>query len=259
VNKSFVDFTPENGSSEQKIRFGLLAIKNVGSEVTKAIIEERLRNGEFKNLEDFLTRIKHKDLNKKSIESLIKSGALDSLGIERKQALENISEILKFATASKKGYEINQNSLFGEMAMQPQPLKLNPADKATEQEKLIWEKELIGFYLSEHPLEQYAEKIKAYKAKSIAEILLVKNEHLILRVAGIISKINKIFTKNGQPMLFATIEDSSQKSIEIVVFNSVLEKTISIWKENNVVIVQGRVSNKDGQVKMICDNAKQLQ
>jgi DNA polymerase-3 subunit alpha len=259
VNKSFVDFTPENGSSEQKIRFGLLAIKNVGSEVTKAIIEERLRNGEFKNLEDFLTRIKHKDLNKKSIESLIKSGALDSLGIERKQALENISEILKFATASKKGSEINQNSLFGEMAMQPQPLKLNPADKATEQEKLIWEKELIGFYLSEHPLEQYAEKIKAYKAKSIAEILLVKNEHLILRVAGIISKINKIFTKNGQPMLFATIEDSSQKSIEIVVFNSVLEKTISIWKENNVIIVQGRVSNKDGQVKMICDNAKQLQ
>jgi DNA polymerase-3 subunit alpha len=259
VNKSFVDFTPENGSSEQKIRFGLLAIKNVGSEVTKAIIEERLRNGEFKNVEDFLTRIKHKDLNKKSIESLVKSGALDSLGIERKQALENISELLKFATASKKGSEINQNSLFGEIAIQLQPLKLNPAEKATEQEKLIWEKELIGFYLSEHPLEQYAEKIKAYKAKSIAEIILVKNEHLILRVAGIISKINKIFTKNGQPMLFATIEDSSQKSIEIVVFNSVLEKTISVWKENNVVIVQGRVSNKDGQVKMICDNAKQLQ
>ena len=259
VNKSFVDFTPENGSSEQKIRFGLLAIKNVGSEVTKAIIEERLRNGEFKNIEDFLMRIKHKDLNKKSIESLIKSGALDSLGIERKQALENISELLKFATASKKESEINQVSLFGKMEIQHQPLKLAPTEKATEQEKLIWEKELIGFYLSEHPLEQYAEKLKAYKAKPIAEISLIKNEHLILRVAGIISKINKIFTKNGQPMLFATIEDSSQKSIEIVVFNSVLEKTISVWKENNVVIVQGRISNKDGQVKMICDNAKQLQ
>ena len=145
------------------------------------------------------------------------------------------------------------------MEIQHQPLKLAPTEKATEQEKLIWEKELIGFYLSEHPLEQYAEKLKAYKAKPIAEISLIKNEHLILRVAGIISKINKIFTKNGQPMLFATIEDSSQKSIEIVVFNSVLEKTISVWKENNVVIVQGRISNKDGQVKMICDNAKQLQ
>ena len=104
VNRSFVNFTPEG----EKIRFGLLAIKNVGSEITRAIIEERARGGPFKNFEEFLTRIQHKDLNKKSLESLTKSGAFDSLGLERKQALENMDEILKFANAMKRGAATGQ-------------------------------------------------------------------------------------------------------------------------------------------------------
>jgi DNA polymerase-3 subunit alpha len=255
VNRSFVNFTPEG----EKIRFGLLAIKNVGSEITKAVIEERSRNGEFKSFEDFIMRIKHKDLNKKSIESLIKSGSLDSLGIERKQGLENIDDILKFVTAAKRNNENAQNSLFGAAAIPTAMLKLKPATPATNEEKLAWEKELIGFYLSEHPLNSYAEKIKAYNAKPIAELMGITNEHLILRTAGLVSKVRKIFTKSGQPMLFATIEDLSQKSLEVVVFTSVLEKTVPVWTENNVVVIQGRMSVRDGQAKMICDNAKRLE
>jgi DNA polymerase-3 subunit alpha len=259
VNRSFVSFTPEDGAGNQRIRFGLLAVKNVGSEITKAIIEERSRNGTFKNFEDFVTRIKHKDLNKKSIESLIKSGAFDSLGIERKQALENIDDILKFVNASKRSTENAQNSLFGAAAMPSTALKFKPAPPATNEEKLAWEKELIGFYLSEHPMSGYAEKIAAYKAKPIVELMSIKNEHLIVRTAGLVSKVRKIFTKSGQPMLFATIEDLAQKSLEVVVFTSVLEKTAAVWNENNVVIVQGRMSVRDGQAKMICDNAKRLE
>ena len=114
VNKSFVTFTPEG----EKIRFGLSAIKNVGSEITKAIIEERARGGPFKNFEEFLTRIQHKDLNKKSLESLTKSGAFDSLGIERNQALANMDDILKFANAMKKGGGSQTGSLFGERLAQ---------------------------------------------------------------------------------------------------------------------------------------------
>ena len=261
-----MNFTPEDAaptdgqeSGNQRIRFGLLAIKNVGSEITKAVIEERSRNGEFKNFEDFVTRIKHKDLNKKSIESLIKSGAFDSLGIERKQALENIDEILKFVNASKRSTENAQNSLFGAAAMPVAALKFKPVTPATNEEKLAWEKELIGFYLSEHPMANYADKINAYKAKPIAELMTIKNERLIVRTAGLVSKVRKIFTKSGQPMLFATIEDLAQTSLEVVVFTSVLEKTASVWTENNVVIVQGRMSVRDGQVKMICDNAKKLE
>jgi DNA polymerase III subunit alpha len=262
ANKSYINFTPEG----EKIRFGLLAIKNVGSEIAKAIIEERSRSGPFANFEQFLTRIQHKDLNKKSLESLAKSGALDSLGIERKQVLENIDDILKFANAMKKsagggsasGGNGSRSSLFGD-SLPVATLKLKPVPPATNGEKLAWEKELIGFYLSEHPLHAHIETIQKYGAKPIADLMEIKNESQIVRTAGLVSKIHKIFTKTGQPMLFATIEDLAQHPLEIVVFNSILTKTMPAWIENAVVIVDGRMSSRDGQVKMICENAKRLE
>ncbi|MGC9599269.1 MAG: DNA polymerase III subunit alpha [Minisyncoccia bacterium] len=254
INKSFVSFTPEG----EKIRFGLEAVKNVGSEITRAIIEERTRRGPFKNFEDVLMRIQHKDLNKKSLESLVKAGAFDSLGIERNQALTNMDDILRFANAARKtGNQPNGGSLFGD-TMPAASLKLKPAAPATNAEKLAWEKELIGFYLSEHPLAAHTEKLKAVGAKPIAELIAVKNERLIVRTAGVITKIRKIITKNGQPMIFATIEDASRKPLEVVVFASVLEKTAPAWVANAAVIVQGRISPRDGEAKLICDNAKRL-
>jgi len=256
VNRSFVNFTPEDG----KIRFGLLAIKNVGSEITRAIIEERARGGPFKTFEEFLSRIQHKDLNKKSIESLAKSGAFDSLGIERKQALENMDDILKFAQAMRRGNLDSANSLFG-MSAPTLTLRLKPATApATNGEKLVWEKELIGFFISDHPMNSHKETIEHYKAKPIADIIAATDEKTIMRTAGLVSKVKKIFTKSGQPMIFATIEDStSGQSIEVVVFNSVLEKTASAWVENACVIVDGRISHRDGETKLLCENAKRLE
>jgi DNA polymerase-3 subunit alpha len=255
VNRSFVNFTPEDG----KIRFGLLAIKNVGSEITRAIIEERARGGPFTTFEEFLTRIQHKDLNKKSIESLAKSGAFDSLGIERKQLLENMDDILKFAQAMKRGNTDHANSLFG-MSAPTLTLRLKLAEPATNGEKLVWEKELIGFFISDHPMNGHKETIEHYKAKSIAEVMAITDEKQIVRTAGLVSKVKKIFTKSGQPMIFATMEDStSGQSIEIVVFNSILEKTASAWVENACVIVDGRVSHRDGETKLLCENAKRLE
>jgi len=254
VNKSFVTFAPEG----EKIRFGLLAIKNVGSEITKAIIEERARGGPFKNFEEFLTRIQHKDLNKKSLESLVKSGAFDSLGIERNQALGNMDDILKFANAMKKGAGARTGSLFGD-SITAATLKLKPATPATPTEKLTWEKELIGFYLSDHPLKAHAQTIAYYKAKPIAELIAAKPSPVIVRTAGIVSKMRKIITKSGQPMIFATIEDLAQQNLEVVVFNSVLEKTASVWAENTPVVVEGKMSERDGELKMICEKAKRLE
>ncbi len=254
INKSFMSFTPEG----EKIRFGLEAVKNVGSEITRAIIEERTRRGPFKNFEDVLMRIQHKDLNKKSLESLVKAGAFDSLGIERNQALANMDDILRFANAARKmGNQNSGGSLFGD-TIGTAALKLKPAPPATNAERLAWEKELIGFYLSEHPLTAHAEKLKAAGVKPIAELIAIKNERLIVRTAGVITKLRKIITKNGQPMIFATIEDASQKPLEVVVFNSVLEKTAPAWVMNAAIIVQGRISPRDGEAKLICDNAKRL-
>jgi len=255
VNRSFINFTPEG----KQIRFGLLAIKNVGSEVTRAIIEERARGGPYESFENFLSRIQHKDLNKKSIESLAKSGAFDSLNVERKQILENMDEILRFVNALKRGGLDHANSLFG-ISAPTITLKLKPAAPATSGEKLIWEKELIGFFISAHPMTGHATTIERYKCKPISEILTITDEKKIYRTAGLVSKVKKIFTKSGQPMIFATIEDnSSGQSIEVVVFNSILEKTSAAWVENACVIVDGRVSHRDGETKMICENAKKLE
>jgi DNA polymerase-3 subunit alpha len=255
VNRSFINFTPEGA----QIRFGLLAIKNVGSEVTRAIIEERARGGPYENFENFLSRIQHKDLNKKSIESLAKSGAFDSLGVERKQILENMDDILRFVNALKRGGMDQANSLFGATAPTI-TLKLKPATPATSGEKLIWEKELIGFFISAHPMTNFTTAIEHYKCKPISEILTITDEKKIYRTAGLVSKVKKIFTKSGQPMIFATIEDASGgQSIEVVVFNSVLEKTSAAWTENACVIVDGRVSHRDGETKMLCENAKKLE
>jgi DNA polymerase-3 subunit alpha len=255
VNRSFINFTPEG----MKIRFGLLAIKNVGSEIARAIIEERARGGPFESFENFLSRIQHKDLNKKSLESLAKSGAFDALNVERKQILENMEEILRFVNALKRGGLDHANSLFG-MSAPTITLKLKPATAATSGEKLIWEKELIGFFISAHPMTSFASTIEHYKCKPINEIVTITDEKTIFRTAGLVSKVKKIFTKSGQPMIFATIEDNaSGQSIEVVVFNSILEKTSAAWVENACVIVDGRVSHRDGETKMICENAKKLE
>ncbi len=255
INKSFINFTPEG----EKIRFGMLAIKNVGGEITRAIIEERARGGEFTSFEEVLTRVQHKDLNKKSIESLTKAGAFDSLGIERNQALQNMDDILKFAQGMKKrGAENHANSLFGAMPMSVPKLVLKPSTPATNDEKLRWEKELIGFYLSEHPMTAHMETVKAAYAKPIADLALITNEKLIVRAAGLVSSVKKITTKSGQPMVFATVEDLSQKPIEVVVFNGVYEKTQLCWQENNCILMQGHISLRDGECKFICDNAKRL-
>jgi len=257
ANKSFVNFTPEG----EKIRFGLLAIKNVGGEVTKAIIEERVRNGPFKNFEEFLTRIQHKDLNKKSLESLAKAGAFDSLGIERNQAIINIDDILKFANSLRKGLAQPQrgSSLFGASASSAPTLKLKSVPPATKDMKLAWEKELLGFFLSDHPLHSFTDRMKQSGAKTIDELRLVKSATLTCRTIGLISKIHKIMTKAGQPMLFATIEDFSQKPLEVVVFNSILARTASVWEENKVVFIEGKMSWRDDEPKMICDTARILE
>lgn len=256
INKSYVNFSPEEDS---KIRFGLVAIKNVGEQVTINIIEERTKGGPFKDLVDFLNRVQHKDLNKKSLESLAKAGAFDSFGLERKQLVENIDEILKFSAIVKHSGAQTGNSLFGGMPAAVASLKLKPTEPAKLEERLSWEKELLGFYLSDHPLKSFEEKIKATQAKPISEARLIKNEDLVFRIAGLVSKIQKVMTKSGQPMMFVKVEDLSPNPMEVIVFNKTLVKTQAVWEENKVVLVQGKISLRGGEAKMICDQAKILE
>ena len=261
INKSFVAFTPEGDPPSGGIRFGLLAIKNVGEQITRAIIDERLARGPFKNFEDFLSRVHHKDLNKKSLESMLKSGVFDSLSIERNQGLQNLDDILKFVNSIRKNSTTTNsgNSLFGDSMPTGGTLKLKPAPPLKNGEKLVWEKELLGFYLSDHPLNPYIDRLKKANAQPLDKLREIKDEKTLFIAGGIVTKIQKIFTKSGQPMIFATLEDFSSKPFEVVVFFILFEKSLSVWVENNVVLVKGRMSWRNGEPKMICEAAKRLE
>ena len=186
INKSFTNFIPED---DKNIRFGLLAIKNVGANIIDAIIQERQIAGPFVDFIDFLTRVFHKDLNKKSLESLIKAGAFDSLNVDRGQLLTNIEEILVFSQNIKKGRNGNgqnsQSSLFGADYSVPAFLKINAKNRPiSDKEKLVWEKELLGLYISGHPLDQYLGKINGDNVKTIKKYWKIKDSTAMATAVG---------------------------------------------------------------------------
>ena len=257
INLSFQNFTVDEGN----IRFGLLAIKNIGANIIDVVIDERSRGGSFEDLSSFLIRVQHRDLNKKSLESFIKAGALDSLGIERGQVLENIEELVKFNQAARKDAASNQHNLFGGAATLTS-LRLKPAEPVEKDILLGWEKDLLGLYISDHPFNYYLPKIKG-KAKTIQEVLTQPKPSNgggfgpRSKLAGVVTGIQKIFTKKGQPMLFVTLEDLSH-SMEMLVFSEALEKYQSAWQPNKVVLVDGRLSWRNNEPKFICDSVKEL-
>ena len=249
INSSWLHFTPNEGN----IHFGLLAVKNVGRNIIEAITANRQKQGPFTDLTSLLSRVNHKDLNKKSLDSLIKCGALDSLGLERNQAVENIDEILKFNNMIKKHHASNQIGLFGNAFSGS--LQLQPAPEADMQTKLSWEKELLGLYISDHPLNYYKEQMKV--TKPIKEALTIKSESLNFYIGGLVKRVNKITTKTGKPMAFATIEDF-EENIEIVVFPKTYEQNSAAWQEGNVILVIGHMSWRNNEPKFICNSAQSL-
>jgi DNA polymerase-3 subunit alpha len=251
INQSYQTFTIDE---DKNIRFGLLAIKNMGKNIAEAIIDERNQNGPFKNLPNLLLRMNHKDMNKKSIESLIKCGALDSFDLKRGKLLANIEEIINYNQESKKISETNQGDLFGKKTTMRLKLKLD--SEVQKKDILLWEKELLGLYLTDHPFRRYARKLSS-RVSSINQIKNGEIRQNYYITAGLISNIKKIFTKNGKPMLFVKIEDQ-ENSIEVLVFADAFEKNINTWKENKVVIIKGRLSNRDDDPKLICNEVKAI-
>jgi DNA polymerase-3 subunit alpha len=251
INESKKNFTiiPD----KNQIRFGLLAIKNVGENIVKTITEERKTNGPFGSIANFAERIQSKDLNKKSMESLIKAGAFDALG-ERNELLHNLERILYANREIAKTKSAGQTGLFGTNIL-PASFKMEGATAASKHEKLMWEKELLGLYISSHPLEDFQGKFRG----NVTEIKTISQNQAgeIVRVGAVISTIKKILTKAGQPMLFCTIEDLSGR-IETLVFPSTLQKFPTSFQENGVIMLKARVTDKDGMVKLICEDVRQI-
>jgi len=250
INESLENFTVV---PPKEIRFGLSAIKNVGTNIVGVIVRERKASGPYRSIADFVSRVSANVLNKKSLESLIKAGVFDKLA-ERNQLLFNLERLLESARETQRVKTEGQKGLFDGISQNIE-FKLTPATPASKAEKLNWEKELLGLYITSHPLQDF-QKILEKKAISISKISapLINRQ---VKIGGIISKIKKIITRTGRPMLFMNLEDLNNK-IEVVVFPSAIERNPTIFQENKIVFVSGRVDMRDGIPKIICEAAEEV-
>ncbi len=250
VQESGSDFTYIDDTN---IRFGLLAIKNLGSDIAAAIIEERVARGKFKDIADLASRVGSKNFNKKSLEALIKTGALDSLG-ERNYLLAGVEQILAYHKDAVKDLLSGQNNLFASSSANAPArgeLKLRAVPPATKREKLAWERELLGLYVSEHPFKEYADFF-GESLTTVAELPQKKGLGLA-PVAGIIMDIRIIFTKKkNEPMAFVKLEDMTG-TIEVVVFPRTYKENLSALIKDTAVLVEGKVEEKDGEMKVLAE------
>ena len=252
INESLKNFTVV--PDKNQIRFGLLAVKNVGTNIIDAIVEERKNKGPFASITDFIYRVQSKDLNKKSMEALIKAGAFDAFA-ERNQLLTNLERLLEISRENNKSKETNQMGLFGATKISNNDIKLQEAKPASNFEKLGWEKELLGLYVSSHPLYDFR-KIFETKTTAISKIDAGYVDKKII-LGGIISSIKKIITKNGKPMLFMKLEDLTSK-MEVVIFPNLLERNPTALQENKIVFVAGRVDDRNGEIKIVADDVQEI-
>jgi len=252
VNESFRNFAMVSKAGVKgRIRFGLSAIKNVGEHICEVIYRERKNNGAYKDLKDLLTRVKDKDLNKKSLESLAQAGALDCFGYDRGVLLANTENILFFSRQIKEKSLTQQNSLFAGTGISlDDNVVLKEAKPATLEDKLLWEKNLLGLYVSAHPFEYYKKVLKD-TIVDLSEIEEYGRDKMVV-VGGIVESIKKKITKKGSMMMFATIQDLTG-NMELLVFPKTYEQTQNFWKEGNILCVIGKTPREAGDNKLFVE------
>ena len=258
VNQSFKSFamiTPEDGSTPY-IRFGLNGVKNLGEHIAEVIYRTRNDGGKYQTLEDFIKRVNDKDLNKKSLEALIKCGALDAFGYDRGVLLNNIENLLNFIKQNNEQNNSNQNSLFaGSNIGFSDKIKIKDAPPATKEEMLKWEKELLGVYVTAHPFEFYAKKMEKCLTP-IKELTNLGKKQWVV-IGGIIEFAKKKITRSGKTMMFATIGDLTDK-LELLIFPKTYETTKDVWVEGRNVCVIGRTSEEEGDDKLFVEKAYEI-
>jgi DNA polymerase III subunit alpha len=260
VNESGTDFTVILGGGpkgEDAIRFGLSSIKNFGEGISHAILDERNESGPYASLPDFLARVANKSLNRKSLESLIKSGALDRFAEEagdRGHLMAHIETLLAFhrdATA-----ETPQDSLFGAMNLTPTLTIPKATHDTPPAEKLAWEKELLGIYVSGHPLNAHS----LYQEKAGTDLKRIKADPMPGRTVilpVLITETKAYLTKGGDRMAFVKFEDMTD-SIEAVIFPKLFKEHMQIVTPGSCVLIKGNVSIRNGETTLAIENLKQL-
>ena len=249
INSSAATFGIENGA----IRFGLAAIRNVGENAIVSMERVRAEGGKFRSLVDFCARVDMRVVNKRALESLIKCGAFDSIGTERNQLLASLDAAMQDAARRQRDVLSGQGGLFGEETMEKVQQIAVSADvlPSTARERLTWEKEATGFYITGHPLDDYSDTLSALL--SIGEIPnTVRKDRQLVRIGGILTSTKRFTTKKGDTMLFAELEDFSGK-IEVTVFPRVFYAHVSALEPDAIIVVEGRVDTTGEEPKLLAE------
>lgn len=269
INRSATGFTVEDG----RIRFGFLGVKNLGKGVMEELVRERSSNGPFESLEDLFERMHGRDLNKRAVESLIKCGALDGMGYNRREMLEGYQAILMDIDDRYKNNLEGQLNLFDspELAPKKSQRTLPHKEEFPPQIKLAMEKEVTGLYVSGHPLAQYQELAKQLGTVELEELLPEESEDAqmemsprkypdgsIVRVLCIVTaKKTRILKRRGY-MAIITLEDTSG-SIEMLAFPPLYDQYRDMLEENQILCVEARLSVKEEETKLICRSVTRAQ
>jgi DNA polymerase-3 subunit alpha len=251
VNASSWDFTIEDHAhGKASIRFGMGAVKNVGSSPVEAIIQARI-NGSFKDINDFARRVDLRQVGKRALESLIRVGALDSFG-PRPALLAALDRIMSISASHFKAADVGQMSLFGSHTGVSEEIILpKVADDISRREILNWERELIGLYVSDHPLSPVMDVLTQAVTHFSGQLSEASPDERV-RVAGLITRVRPHQTKTGKAMGFVTLEDV-QGNIELVIFPRTWDKVVEMIEPDRVVVVDGRVDAASGEPKILVD------
>lgn len=274
INESFSKFTVVNG----KIRFAISSIKNVGETAVEDIIKERERNGKYKNFIDFCERLSSDTVNKKCVESLIKAGCFDEIEKDytRYDLLDNFEKIIDGVVHTRKNNYINQINFFGEIEGNDDSIKIDKSERIPSQRELLdMEKEMLGMYLTGHPLDEYKEIIEKNSTVSTLDLNIQETTEEMdendeedesinydgknVSICGIFKRGKVLMTKAGKNMMFAGLEDVYGE-IELVLFPNVFDRFEAILKDDTVVKVEGRVSIKEDEAtKVLVSSIKKLE
>lgn len=255
VNESGLNFTVVEVEGRPAIRFGLLAVKNVGRGVVESVLAARNAGGKFRTLGDFFQRTQTREFNKKAAESLAKAGAFDALA-ERNQLLVNLDHLLQLQRNAQRREAAGQRALFSAgNDDEPLHITLRPTPAAAPEQRLRWEKELLGLYVSGHPLADIAHLLTG-RTTPIKELSAEMTDYSV-RIGGILTRVQRVTTKSQETMVFATVEDQTG-TVEVLVFPRALATEPALWTEEQLVLIEGRVSDRDGVPKVLCERAELL-
>ncbi|MEX1211262.1 MAG: DNA polymerase III subunit alpha [Balneolaceae bacterium] len=250
INVADGRFTARDGA----IQYGMAAIKGVGSSAIEAIVEEREANGPFTSIFHFASRIDTRVCNKRTIESLIQAGAFDSLHASRAQLLESLDDILSYATRQQEEARLNQANLFGSGPSGTSALaepELRSCREWSVIGRLNRERDLIGFYLSGHPLDRFREDVELFASHKLdREKLSRVADRSTIRVVGIVTAVKKLVDRKGRPFAFLTLEDL-QGSIECIAFNDVFDRYLGLIQPDTIVMAEGSLDRRDAEPKLI--------